>query len=174
MEALRDTVILLQNDNAELVVEHNHVRDLGAQQLRAQQQQMKEQEILFLNHLKSRDLEIERLRVGKSEALQWHEQDQARIIELEGMLDSLKGSMNDVECDLGSTRVSTAELELQHKKAVRELEQEIALLRSRNTDSQARSPVSSRTGNKSALIELQSAMESATERSMYFASSATC
>ena len=293
MEALRDTVILLQNDNAELVVEHNHVRDLGAQQLRAQQQQVKEQEILFLNHLKSRDLEIERLRVEtnqltaekeklmtapamgksaaeveiesmqrrieemqrwrsmsddsildmqarldaqgvggedvkeqmhgafqvikdlenrlaltseqldrerktvtelegqvydlmlstktlrsfadtdeqrKSEALQWHEQDQARITELEGMLDSLKGSMNDVECDLGSTRVSTAELELQHKKAVRELEQEIALLRSRNTDSQARSPVSSRTGNKSALIELQSAMESATERSMYFES----
>ena len=41
MEALRDTVILLQNDNAELVVERNHVRDLGAQQLRAQQQQMK-------------------------------------------------------------------------------------------------------------------------------------
>ena len=63
MEALRDTVILLQNDNAELVVERNHVRDLGAQQLRAQQQQVKEQEILFLNHLKSRDLEIERLRV---------------------------------------------------------------------------------------------------------------
>jgi chromosome segregation ATPase len=302
MGALRDTVILLQNDNAELLNERSHLRGQRQQMQKAHQKAMKEQEAIFLADVKSKNLEIERLQVqirdlaadkaklkatagqsggrvgdkkavtekeleilerriedmsrwkaisddsiitmqsrldagggssveisqqladaqgvimdlegkvsilseqldrerkkvteleasvydlslstktlhafmdvdtqSKTEALEWHEQDSARIKELEAKLGILKGSMLNVENDLGNARVSTEVLEEQHRKAVRELEQEIELLRRRCSDSEARksSVVVKKVGNANALLELQAAMESATERSLYFES----
>jgi len=302
MEALLDTVILLQNDNAELVNERNHLKGQRQQLQNAQMKEMKEQERVFLSDVKSKNLKIERLQAqvrdlaadknklksaaeqaggrsgdwkevtekeienlskrieesirwkgisddtivtlqsrldagggsssrevsqqlvdaqgiimdlenrmattndqldkerkrvtqleaatydltlstktlhmfmdkdveSKVEALKWHELDQSRIDELEAKLGALRGNMRHVERDLGSARISTQALEEQHRKAVRELEQEIELLRRRCAEGNTRgSVVVKKTGNANALIELQSAMESASERSLYFES----
>ena len=302
MEAMRDTVILLQNDNAELINERNHLTGQRQQMVQSHTKELKEQERVFLADVKSKNLEIERLQAhlrdltaeksklkaaanqasgrggdwkavlekdvesltkrlddsmrwkaisddtiltlqsrldaaggggsvdlaqqlsdaqglvmdlenkiamqselldkerkkvtelesamydltlstktlhvfmdkdveSKVEALKWHEQDQARIEELEAKLGALKGNMSNVESDLGNALVSTQVLEEQHRKAVRELEQEIELLRRRCAEQQSHSPAGvPRRGNANALIELQSAMESASERSLYFES----
>jgi chromosome segregation ATPase len=301
MEGLRDTVILLQNDNAELVNERNHLRGQRQQMVLSHAKGLKEQERVFLMDVKSKNLEIERLRAqmrdltaeksklkaaaeqatgrggdwkavlekdvesltkrldesmrwkgisddtilslqlrldaagsgssvdlaqqlseaqglvmdleskiaiqselldkerkkvtelesamydltlstktlhvfmdrdvgSKEEALKWHEKDQARIEELEAKLSVLNGSMNHVEKDLGNALVSTRALEEQHRMAVRDLEQEIELLRRRCAEKDSRSSVVVQRGNANALIELQSAMESASERSLYFES----
>jgi len=302
MEALRDTVILLQNDNAELISERNHLKGQRQQLQKSQMKEMKEQERVFIGDVKSKNLEIQRLQAqvrdlaaeknklksaaeqangrtgdwkavtekeienlskrieegirwksisddsivtlqsrldagggnssmdvaqqladaqglimdfenriattselldkerkrvteleaatydltlstktlhvfmdkdveSKVEALKWHEQDQGRIDELEAKLSALKGNMRHVESDLGTARISTQALEEQHRKAVRELEQEIELLRRRCSHDHTRgSLVVKKTGNANALLELQSAMESASERSLYFES----
>ena len=296
MEALRDTVILLRNDNAELVNERNHLKGQRQQMQRTHMKNMKEQESIFLAETKSKNLEIERLHAqvrdlagdknklksaagsgttsgewkavlekdlenlnrrleessrwramsddtiltlrmqkdnsstdlsmqleeaqvlikdlenrcvlmsedldrerirvtqlesrmydltlstkslnvfmdndikSKTEAIKWHEQDQARIDELEGKLHVLNGNMNNVRANLDTARISTHTLEEQHRKAVRELEQEIELLRRRCSEGGSQNVVVKKVGNASALIELQSAMESASERSLYFES----
>ena len=61
MEALRDTIILLQNDNAELVSERNHHKAQRQEMQKTHLQEMKEQERIFLADVKAKNLELDRL-----------------------------------------------------------------------------------------------------------------